>query len=382
MVKAEAHVWTVMTRSATEFVRPLTFPVLSGQPVRTDLFSAGQEGEIEHITLADMAEVAVIAPATANVIGKMARGIADDMLTTVCLALRCPTVVCPAMNVNMYQHPAVQENLLILKNRGIVVVEPQEGELACGWEGKGRLADLETIMEAIRAAVTPGDLTEEHILVTAGPTREALDPVRFLSNHSSGKMGYALARVALRRGAQVTLISGPTSLDPPPGAHFQRVESVQQMHETVMEHLETATVVVKAAAPCDYRPAEVHSHKIKKRDEDLHLPLQRTPDILADIGRRKGKRLLVGFAAETRDLLKNAGEKLHRKNADWIVANDLTQPGAGFGVDTNEVTILHRDGSIEKLKQMSKEEVASAILDRIAAHRKAGGVALSEAAEG
>lgn len=370
MVKEGAKVWTVMTRSAAEFVRPLTFHALSGNPVRLELFGPEQTGAIEHIALADKADVVVVAPATANIIAKMAHGIADDMLTTTLLAVRCPVVVCPAMNVNMYGHPAVQGNLEVLRKRGVTLVEPDQGELACGWEGKGRLPDPERILEALRGALSPHDLEGEHILVTAGPTWEAMDPVRFISNRSSGKMGFALALVAKRRGAEVTLVSGPTHLQAPDGVRFVPVTSAQEMYDAVMGHLEQATVVIKAAAVSDFRPARVEADKVKKDGvESLFIPLEKTPDILSAVGANKGGRLLVGFAAETRDILSYAQEKLRKKNLDMIVANDLTRPGAGFQVDTNMVTLLHRDGTVEELPQMSKEDVAAAILDRIVRYR-------------
>lgn len=373
MVKEGAEVWTIMTRSAAEFVRPLTFHALSGHPVRLELFGPEQNGAIEHISLADKADVAVVAPATANVIAKMAHGIADDMLTTTLLAVRCPVVVCPAMNVNMYGHPAVQGNLEVLRKRGVTLVEPEEGELACGWEGKGRLPDPERILEELRAVLTPHDLEGEHILVTAGPTWEAMDPVRFLSNRSSGKMGFALALVARRRGAQVTLVSGPTHLQAPHGVRFIPVTSAEEMYNAVMGELQEATVVIKAAAVSDFRPARVEAEKVKKEGiKSLSVSLERTPDILSAVGTQKGGRLLVGFAAETRDLLSYAREKLRKKNLDMIVANDLMKPGAGFQVDTNMVTLLHRDGRVEELPQMSKEDVAGAILDRIVEYRGGG----------
>lgn len=370
MVKEGAKVWTVMTRSAAEFVRPLTFHALSGNPVRLELFGTEQTGAIEHIALADKADVVVVAPATANIIAKMAHGIADDMLTTTLLAVRCPVVVCPAMNVNMYGHPAVQGNLEVLRKRGVTLVEPDEGELACGWEGKGRLPDPERILEALRGVLAPHDLEGEHILVTAGPTWEAMDPVRFISNRSSGKMGFALALVAKRRGAEVTLVSGPTHLQAPNGVRFIPVTSAQEMYDAVMGHLEQATVVIKAAAVSDFRPARIEADKVKKDGvESLFISLEKTPDILSAVGANKGGRLLVGFAAETRDILSYAQEKLRKKNLDMIVANDLTRPGAGFQVDTNMVTLLHRDGTVEELPQMSKEDVAAAILDRIVRYR-------------
>lgn len=365
MVKEGAQVWTIMTRAATEFVAPLTFQTLSGNPVRTEMFSPLQENRIEHIALADLAQLVIVAPATANFIGKLAHGIADDMLTTTLLATKCPTVVCPAMNVNMYTNPATQANLEILKKRGVWIVEPEEGELACGWEGRGRLAELDTIMETARCALSPQDMEGERVLVTAGPTWESLDPVRFISNRSSGKMGFAVARIARRRGASVTLISGPTVLKPPPGVKFLPVESASQMREAVMAHLENATVVVKAAAVADYCPLEVKKEKIKKESDTWSISLRRTPDILSEVGARKGNRILVGFAAETHELLSNAREKLERKNLDWIVANDVRHPGAGFGKDTNKVTLLGRGGVVVELPLMSKEEVAWAIIDKI-----------------
>lgn len=372
LVKEGARVFTIMTRAATEFVGPLSFQALSGQAVRTEMFSPSQEGQIQHITLADMAQVAVVAPATANILAKMAHGLADDLLSTTLLAVRCPVVVCPAMNVNMYHHPATQGNLRILMERGVWIVEPEEGELACGWEGKGRLAEPDSILETLKCAVSPQDLLGEHVLVTAGPTFEALDPVRFLGNRSSGKMGYAIARVARRRGAEVTLVSGPVALKPPRGVNLVSVESAAQMRDAVMAHLDRATVVIKAAAVADYMPKEAQPEKIKKSRGPWSLSLVSTPDILAEVGSKKGSRVLVGFAAETSRLIHQAREKLERKNLDWIVANDVTKAGSGFGADTNQVTILGRDGSVEELPQMSKEDVAWAVLDRVLRSRGRG----------
>lgn len=372
LVKEGARVFTIMTRAATEFVGPLSFQALSGQAVRTEMFSPSQEGQIQHITLADMAQVAVVAPATANILAKMAHGLADDLLSTTLLAVRCPVVVCPAMNVNMYHHPATQGNLRILMERGVWIVEPEEGELACGWEGKGRLAEPDSILETLKCAVSPQDLSGEHVLVTAGPTFEALDPVRFLGNRSSGKMGYAIARVAKRRGAEVTLVSGPVALKPPRGVNLVSVESAAQMRDAVMAHLDRATVVIKAAAVADYMPKEAQPEKIKKSRGPWSLSLVSTPDILVEVGSKKGSRVLVGFAAETSRLIHQAREKLERKNLDWIVANDVTKAGSGFGADTNQVTILGRDGSVEELPQMSKEDVAWAVLDRVLRSRGRG----------
>ncbi|MGQ9859675.1 MAG: bifunctional phosphopantothenoylcysteine decarboxylase/phosphopantothenate--cysteine ligase CoaBC [Thermodesulfobacteriota bacterium] len=372
LVKEGARVFTIMTRAAAEFVGPLSFQALSGQAVRTEMFSPSQEGQVQHIALADMAQVAVVAPATANILAKMAHGLADDLLSTTLLAVRCPVVVCPAMNVNMYHHPATQGNLRILRERGVWIVEPEEGELACGWEGKGRLAEPDSILETLKCAVSPQDLSGEHVLVTAGPTFEALDPVRFLGNRSSGKMGYAIARVAKRRGAEVTLVSGPVALKPPRGVNLVSVESAAHMRDAVMAHLDRATVVIKAAAVADYMPKEAQPEKIKKSRGPWSLSLVSTPDILAEVGSKKGSRVLVGFAAETSRLIHQAREKLERKNLDWIVANDVTKAGSGFGADTNQVTILGRDGSVEELPQMSKEDVAWAVLDRVLRSRGRG----------
>ena len=370
-VKEGADVWTIMTESATEFVGPLTFQSLSGHPVSTDMFAPLAHMEIEHIALADRAEIAVIAPATANIIGKMAMGIADDMLSTTWLAMKCPVIVCPAMNVNMYDHPAVRENLRILKERGVIVVEPGEGDLACGWLGKGRLADPPVILEAVKDALSPKDLVGEHVLVTAGPTHEPIDPVRFISNHSTGKMGFAVARAAKRRGAAVTLVSGPTALTPPDGVRYVPVKTALEMHSAVLDHLDKATVVIKSAAVTDFRPVLAASNKIKRTDKDgakkpiLSVELEENPDILMDVGKRKGDRVIVGFAAETDDLIKNAEAKLVRKNLDFIVANDLTEPGSGFGSDTNRVTMLFRDGARQNVPQADKEVVAGVILDAV-----------------
>jgi phosphopantothenoylcysteine decarboxylase/phosphopantothenate--cysteine ligase len=371
LIKEGAEVRVVMTEASTKFVSPLTFETLSGHPVRVRLFP-GNGGQMDHISWADWAQVMVVAPATANIIGKMANGIADDLLSTMILALNAPIVICPAMNVNMYENPAVQSNLDLLKKRGLRVMEPESGELACGWEGRGRLPDPTDILEEIKCALSPQDLSNEHVLVSAGPTREPIDPVRFISNHSSGKMGYALAAVARRRGAEVTLISGPTNLRKPRGVHFVGVETAAQMHKAVMNSVQRATVVIMAAAVCDFKPKEARMRKIKKEKVPLTIPLEKTQDILMDVSKEKGDRLVVGFAAETEELIRNASEKLKRKNLDFIVANDITVPGGGFGSDENKVTILHKDGSEERFPLMSKEEVASVILDRVVEWRKRG----------
>jgi phosphopantothenoylcysteine decarboxylase/phosphopantothenate--cysteine ligase len=370
LVGEGARVPVVMTAGAQQFVTPLTLQTLSGQPVATDTFSLTQESEIGHIRLADTAEVVVIAPATANVLGKLAAGIADDLLTTVLLATRAPLVLAPAMNVHMWEHAAVQENVARLVTRGARVVGPTSGALACGHEGPGRLADPADIVEEVRCVLTRPDLTGEHVLVTAGPTREAIDPVRYLSNHSSGKMGYALARVARRRGARVTLVSGPTALPPPPGIELVAATSAQEMARAVEHSFATATVVIMTAAVADYRPRTALAHKLKKGSAALTLPLEPTLDILGSLGPRKGRRLLVGFAAETRDLEAEARRKLRGKRLDLVVANDVTAAGAGFGADTNVVRLLDAAGLDEALPVLPKEEVAERVLDWVASRRR------------
>ncbi|MGD8314116.1 MAG: bifunctional phosphopantothenoylcysteine decarboxylase/phosphopantothenate--cysteine ligase CoaBC [Syntrophobacterales bacterium] len=361
----EAKVRVIMTRSALEFVQPLSFQVLSGQPVCTHLFDLEAESRIGHIEVATEAEVAVIAPATANIIGKLAHGIADDYLTTALLACLAPKIICPAMNVNMFDNQAVQENLTKLSSWGFHQVGPDAGDLACGVQGLGRLAPLDEIMERIRQVLTPQSLEGKKVLVTAGPTREMVDPVRHLTNPSSGKMGYALARVAKLRGAEVTLVSGPTFLNSPYGVKEIRVTTAQEMHQAVVEHMVQVDGVVMAAAVSDYRPKVTASEKIKKSDDNESLELERTDDILLRLGELKNNQILVGFAAETENVLENAKEKLQQKNLDFIVANDLTAAGVGFGSDTNEVTILWPGGEVENLPLESKELIAAHIWDRV-----------------
>jgi phosphopantothenoylcysteine decarboxylase/phosphopantothenate--cysteine ligase len=370
LVAAGMQVRVVMTANAQQFVTPLTLQTLSGHPVATETFSLTQESEIGHIRLADSADVVVIAPATANALAKLAAGIADDLLSTVLLATRAPLVLAPAMNVHMWEHPAVQENLARLVARGARVVGPASGALACGYEGAGRLADPAEIVEAVAAALAPQDLAGEHVLVTAGPTEEPLDPVRYLSNRSSGKMGYALARAARRRGAEVTLVSGPAALAAPPGVSIVRVESARDMARAVGEAFGAATVVIMCAAVADYRPRRALPRKLKKSAASLTLELERNPDILASLAARKGRRLLVGFAAETHDLTTEARRKLRAKRLDLIVANDVTAPGAGFGSDTNQVRLFDAVGGDEEIPLLPKAEVAERILDWVAAHRR------------
>jgi len=370
-VKAGASVHVIMTKSACEFVAPLTFQTLSGHPVHTELFDLLQEMEIGHIALADRADLVVVAPATANIIGKVAAGLADDLLTTTLMATKSPVLFVPAMNVNMYENPLYRQNEARLKAAGYHLLEPASGFLACGWEGKGKLPEPSVIFEETLRLLAPQDLAGETLLVTAGPTREEVDPVRFISNHSSGKMGYAVARAARQRGARVILVSGPVALTSPPGVELVPVESARQMREAVLARLPEATVVIKAAAVADYRPATPAEAKLKKdKLERLNLELEKNPDILREVGACKGTRLLVGFAAETDDLLANAERKLKEKNLDLIVANDVTEEGAGFNVDTNIVRFLYRDGTVEELPRLSKHEVAHRLLDRVVALRK------------
>jgi phosphopantothenoylcysteine decarboxylase/phosphopantothenate--cysteine ligase len=377
LVKDGATVRVIMTSNAQEFITPLTFQTLSGNPVSTETFNLTQESEIGHIRLADTADLILIAPATANVIAKLAHGQADDLLTTVLLATTAPVLLAPAMNVHMYAHAIVQENMRKLASLGYGFVEPAEGFLACGYEGKGRLADPEDIVEEVRAALTKKDLKDERIIVTAGPNWEPLDPVRFISNRSTGKMGFALARVARRRGAEVTLISGPTALSPPHGVRFCRVQTALEMQQAVLEYYPQATVVVSAAAVADYRPAQIAPQKVKKGAGKVVMELVRNPDILAELGQQKGDRFLIGFATETEEVLQNAVQKLRSKNLDLIVANDVTQEGAGFAHDTNVVTLIGRDERIESLPLMSKEDVAHAVYDRLLAMKTRTGESMN-----
>jgi phosphopantothenoylcysteine decarboxylase/phosphopantothenate--cysteine ligase len=368
--KHDVDVHVVMTQAAKQFVSPMTFEALSRHAVFHDQWALGENGEIRHISLADDADLLLVAPATANCLGKFARGIADDALSTLYLATRAPVLVAPAMNVNMFEHPAVQENLATLRGRGVGVVEPGEGYLACGWLGKGRLAEVETIVEAALLRLARSrDLAGQTVLVTAGPTIEDLDPVRYVSNRSSGAMGYRVAEAARDRGARVVLVSGPTALPEPQGVTFVAVRSADEMQRAVAAHAGSASVVVAAAAVSDYRPAQASPAKLKKTEGPLRLELVRTPDILKALGEAKGARLLVGFAAETEDVVANARRKLETKNLDLIVANDVTAPGAGFGGSTNAVVLLRRDGKRTDVPLASKREVAERILDEVIALR-------------
>jgi phosphopantothenoylcysteine decarboxylase / phosphopantothenate---cysteine ligase len=361
---AEIHV--IMTRSATELVQPITFQTLSQNPVHTDMWVAPQKWNVEHIGLADAADLFMIVPATANIIGKVAGGIADDMLSTTVMAVQAPILLAPAMNAKMYDNPIVQGNLEKLKGLGYAVVEPEYGFLACGYEGRGRLPEADVIIEAAaRLLAPPQDLAGKTVLVTAGPTREALDPVRHLSNPSTGKMGYAVAEEARDRGARVILITGPTMLKAPTGMEVIRVISARDMYAAVMDRFDGADIVIKSAAVSDYRPKEAAVQKMKKTDADMVIQLERNPDILYELGQKKGNKILVGFAAETNDLLENARVKIQKKNLDFVIANDVTKEGAGFASDTNIAKIINRDGIIEEIPKMTKKELACLVIDKV-----------------
>jgi phosphopantothenoylcysteine decarboxylase/phosphopantothenate--cysteine ligase len=372
-LQTEGHtVQVVMTRAAREFITPLTFAALSGQKVITDLFAGAESGDanlesaIEHIAVAQRTDLLLVAPATADTLAKFARGLADDFLSTLYLASTAPVVLAPAMNVNMWQHPATQENLAALRKRGVRIVEPGEGYLACGMTGPGRLAAQEEILKAVREVVeAQQDLAGETLLVTAGPTCEDIDPVRFLTNRSSGKMGYSVAEAAARRGAKVILISGPTAIDVPEGVERIDVRTAEEMLRAVQARFSAASIAIFAAAVADYRPAEPAAAKIKRTKEPMTIRLEPNPDILATMAKEKGDRLVVGFAAETDHVADNARKKLTQKNADLIVANDVTAEGAGFDVDTNIVTIFSRDARDMPLPRMTKTEVAQRILDEV-----------------
>ncbi len=367
--EGEARVAVVMTRNAQRFVTPLTFQALTPHGVYTDLFDSYRPGAMDHIQLSEWADLVVLAPATANVMAKAAHGLADDLLSTFLLACPAPKLFCPAMNVRMYENPVVQANISLLKGFGNHVLEPSAGSLACGQVGPGRLPETEIIIEKIHDLLLPQDLKGEKVLITAGCTWEAIDPVRFISNPSTGKMGFSLARVAKRRGGRVTLITGPTHLEAIPGVSTIRVTSALEMKKEVLKAFPSASIVIKAAAVSDYRSQEVFQQKIKKKEDILRLTLIRNPDILRLLGQKKKSQFLVGFAAETEELQKNALQKLKEKNLDLIVANPIGKPGAGFGGDTNQVLFLFPDGKTKSLPVMLKEEVASLIFDTIVKRR-------------
>ena len=367
-----AEVTVVMSANAEHFVGALTFRTLSGRPVLSSLFDPQSEEAVEHVALAERADAFVVAPATANLLAKAAHGIADDFLTTLLLATRCPVLMAPAMDGGMWDHAAVQANVETLRERGVTVLEPEAGALASGLSGRGRLPEVPTLVEAVERALTPQrDLVGERVLVTSGPTREPIDPVRYLSNRSSGKMGHAVAAAALRRGAEVVLISGPTTLQPPPGAVYVPVQTAEEMREAALQHLASASVVIKAAAVADYRVERPSATKIKSgsKDEGLTLSLVANPDILKELAQRKGGAFLVGFAAETNDVRTHAADKLRAKGVDLLVVNDVSQQGIGFDAEDNQVLLLDRWGGTLELPRMSKLEVAHAILDRVLALR-------------
>lgn len=365
--KQGSKVQVIMTESAQKFVSPLTFQTISQNPVITDMFEEPSQWEVQHVSLADKADVLLVAPATANIIAKMAAGLADDILTSILLATRAKTIVVPAMNVHMYENPITQKNIAFLQSMGVEVLEPDEGFLACGYIGKGRFPDPQDIVQQIELVLgKEGDLKGKRILITAGPTQEPIDPVRYITNHSSGKMGYALAEKAVCRGGQVILISGPTNLKPPLGLHkYIPIKTANEMYKAVIDNFDSADIVIKSAAVADFSPKIYTEEKIKKQDFSMGIDLKRNPDILKELGKRKKRQILVGFAAETGDAEKNALNKLKGKNLDFIVLNNVMAEGAGFISDTNIVKVIHRDGRTEKMPKMLKRELADEILDRI-----------------
>ncbi len=366
LVKTGADVRVVMTKNATNIINPITFETLTGHKCMVDTFDRNFEFKANHVSIAQSADLFILAPATANIIAKVANGLADDMVSTTFLAARCPKIICPAMNTAMYENPVTQDNIEKCRHYGYSVVEPASGYLACGDTGKGKMPEPETIAEyALQEIECEKDLAGKKILVTAGPTRESLDPVRFITNHSSGKMGYAIAKAAARRGAQVTLVSGPVNLEKPLFVNTVKVSTAKEMFEAVKEASSSMDIIIKAAAVADYRPKTVSENKIKKHDDDLSLELERTDDILAWLGRnKKSGQVLCGFSMETENLIQNSRAKLEKKNLDMVCANSLTAKGAGFGTDTNAITIITKDGNRE-LELMSKTDAANSILDFI-----------------
>lgn len=365
LVKQHAAVEVVMTENATKFVTPLTFEQLTGRRTMVDTFDRNFSHQVEHISLAQRTDLVIIAPATANVCAKLAHGLADDMLTTTVLACKCPKLIAPAMNTNMYENPITQDNLEILRRYGWEVVEPASGRLACGAVGKGKMPEPEDLLQHIlRHLAFPHDLEGKRVLVTAGPTQESVDPVRYLTNHSTGKMGYAIARMAMLRGADVTLVTGPTAITPPPFVNVVRVTSAQDMYDAVIAIAPDADYIFKAAAVADYTPADYADNKIKKKDGDMSIRLKRTHDILAWLGaNRPASQVICGFSMETENMLENSRQKLHKKGIQMICANNLKQAGAGFGVDTNIITLITENETTE-LPLLSKEDAANAIIDK------------------
>ncbi len=365
LTKQNAVVNVVMTEHAEKFIGKMSFQALSGNPVLADTFDLASGVEIKHISLPDDASLAVVAPATANFIGKVAHGIADDLLTTMMLAMTKPVLIAPSMNVHMYENRIVRDNIARLKQYGYHFIEPNEGWLACGYEGKGRLAEPDQIVEEIELLLTKKDFQGRHILVSAGPTREYLDPIRFISNPSSGKMGYAIAKAARMRGAEVTLVSGKVNIRPPYGVHFIEVESAQQMFEKINSFFKKTDCIIMSSAVSDFTPSKTSQQKIKKTSEHLDISLDRTKDILSAVAKNKEDRIIVGFAAETENVEQYAREKLRQKNMDMIVANNVTEKNSGFEADTNKVVIINRDGTAEDFPLMRKSDLADVILDRI-----------------
>lgn len=369
LAKKHADVTVIMTRNATNFINPITFESLTGNKCLVDTFDRNFEFQVEHVSLAKQTDVFLTAPASANVIAKAAHGIADDMLTTTLLACTCPKIFAPAMNTRMYQNPVVQDNMEILKRYGMEVITPADGYLACGDTGAGKMPEPEVLYEAIVKALTPKDMAGKRVLVTAGPTREKIDPVRYISNHSTGKMGYAIARAAMLRGADVTLVSGKVNLEPPKGVRLLPVVSAADMAQAVKENARDQDIIIKAAAVADYRPSVTADEKLKKKDGEMTIELERTEDILAYLGaHRRDGQFLCGFSMETEHMLENSRLKLEKKNIDMIVANNLKQAGAGFGTDTNVVTFLTADETVQ-LPVMSKEDVADRLLSFIMERR-------------
>ena len=365
LVKQKADVTVIMTQNAANFINPITFETLTGNKCLVDTFDRNFEFQVEHVSLAKQADVVLVAPASANVIAKVAHGIADDMLTTTLLACTCPKIFAPAMNTRMYQNPIVQDNMKTLAHYGMEVITPASGYLACGDTGEGKMPEPEVLYEYLIKALTPKDMSGKKVLVTAGPTQEKMDPVRYISNHSTGKMGYAIARAAMMRGADVTLVSGKVNLQPPMGVRVIPVVSAADMAQAVKETAAEQDIIIKAAAVADYRPAVTSDEKLKKKDDELSVALERTEDILAYLGtHRRDGQFLCGFSMETEHMVENSRAKLEKKNIDMIVANNLKQEGAGFGTDTNVVTLLTKDETVE-LPMMSKEEVADKLLDYI-----------------
>ena len=367
LVKQHAAVEVVMTRNATEFITPLTFEQLTGRKVMVDTFDRNFVHQVEHISLAQRTDLVIIAPATANICAKLSHGLADDMLTTTVMACasRCPVLISPAMNTNMFRNPIVQDNLRKLAEFGYGIIQPDCGYLACGDTGEGKMPSEETLLWYILKEIAcEKDLAGKKVLITAGPTREKIDPVRFISNHSTGKMGYALAKMCMLRGAQVTLVSGPVSIEPPLFVDVIPVTSAKDMFDAVTKRYDQVDIVIKAAAVADYRPSDPADEKVKKKDDQLSIPLERTDDILKYLGEHKKKQILCGFSMETENMLENSRVKLEKKNLDMIVANNLKVAGAGFGTDTNIVTMITKE-QVEELEIMSKEDVANVIIDKI-----------------